>query len=105
MGIGSTVILTISIASVLLLSSSSGIFNEKAYAGIASFGDFKCWGTQSSVQIFDSSLTLIDQFGTIDGEFRLTPHEYCTAANKGITLPGDTFETTFDSPFLNLAQH
>ena len=105
LGIGSTVILTISIASVLLLSSSSGIFNEKAYAGdVASrFGDFKCWDTRNTPIGVLSSLTLTDQFGELAGDFDLTPREYCTAASKSIDNGG--FPVNFDSPFTLLDQH
>ena len=111
LGIGSSVILTISIASVLLLSSSSGIFNEKAYAGATPpnpppppFGDFKCWETSGTAIL--SSLTLTDQFGELAGDFNLTPTEYCTAANKGINNNGPGSPTVyFDSPFPSLAQH
>ena len=105
LGIGTSVLLTISIASILLLSSSSGIFNEKAYAGdVASrFGDFKCWDTLGTAIGVVSSLTLTDQFGELAGDFELTPREYCTAASKSIDNGG--FPILFDSPFTLLDQH
>jgi len=116
LGIGSSVILTISIASVLLLSSSSGIFNEKAYAGrdvvpIPQFGDFKCWKPTTTLATISSSLTLIDQFGTLDAragvQFDLEQREYCTAADKFINGIGGLPDSNFDSPFngVSLAQH
>ena len=127
MGDDSSIILTISLASILVLSGASIIFSENAYAGIPIppppdsnamnpfLGDFRCYDVTDNVgnekAVFIDDVLLTDQFRSLEYDL-VNVTKICTMVNKAAgtvpsTYPGSAVRQLFtvDTDTLTKDQH